>query len=212
MARAVEETDMLKQRIWSLTIAVWASLIIIILGGCASTEPSNFYVLSPVQAIANGPDAGRSLPGVTIGVGPIEIAQYLDRPQMVSRSSQNELILAEFDKWAEPLKDNIGRVLAENLSGLLSTDRVFVFPWRHSGLIDYQAVVRITRFDTDWLEETKLVARWKILGENGDLLVMRKSEYRASGKEGYRAIAEAMSQNLADLSRDIAAAIQALEK
>jgi hypothetical protein len=37
--------------------------------------------------------------------------------------------LGEFDQWAAPLQDTFVRVLAENLSLLLGTDRVLLHPW-----------------------------------------------------------------------------------
>ncbi|UCC31474.1 MAG: membrane integrity-associated transporter subunit PqiC [Phycisphaerales bacterium] len=44
-------------------------------------------------------------------------------------TSGHRLTLAEFDRWAEPLAFGFSRVLAENLSALLLTDRVLLFPW-----------------------------------------------------------------------------------
>ena len=60
--------------------------------------------------------------GPVIGVGPITVPKYLDRPQIVTRSGRNQLALGEFDRWAEPLQDNVLRVLAENLAFLIPTD------------------------------------------------------------------------------------------
>jgi uncharacterized lipoprotein YmbA len=58
-----------------------------------------------------------------------------------------------------------------------------------------------------------LIARWSLLSEEGqEALVSRRSRFRApAGAPGYEAMVAAMSQTVADLSRDIAAAITTRE-
>src|SRR5262245_23853131 len=49
-------------------------------------------------------------------------------------------------QWAEPLPDNFSRVLAEDLSLLLATDHVAVFPRKGPVPMYYQMSVEVTRF------------------------------------------------------------------
>lgn len=190
--------------------AVTLGAPLMILGGCASTQPSKFYLLTSL------PDAGTSKPvaaaerGVAIGIGPIELPPYLDRPQIVTRASENQLDLSEFNRWAEPLRDNVARVLAENLSILLSTDRAAAFPWQGSTPIDYQVTVEVIRFEGNAAGQTSLIARWSLFGTGGkEVLLTRKSDHSvpAAGRD-YEAMVSAMSRALADFSREIAAAIK----
>jgi uncharacterized lipoprotein YmbA len=58
---------------------------------------------------------------MSIGINPIVVPAYLDRPQIVTRIGANELEMAKFHCWAEPMEDSLGRVLAEDLSNLLFT-------------------------------------------------------------------------------------------
>src|SRR5215510_9952978 len=97
-----------------------ASLLV---GGCAS-QPSRFYLLSalPSTETASPATSGQQRP--TIGVGPVTLPRYVDRPQIVTRTSPYEIKVAEFDRWAEALDSNFSRVLADNLSFLLPTARV----------------------------------------------------------------------------------------
>jgi len=74
-----------------------------VLGGCASTEPSRFYILHSLSGSEAETQIAAAENGVAIGIGPIELPEYLDRPQIVTRLSKNELQLAEFDQWVEPL-------------------------------------------------------------------------------------------------------------
>ena len=86
-------------------------LTMIFLSGCGgSSAPSKFYLLSSLaksDAQTRNPESPVRL---AVGVGPVEVPAYLDRPQIVTRLSLNTLRLAEFDKWAEPLKDTVSRI------------------------------------------------------------------------------------------------------
>ena len=84
--------------------SVGVIFILIIIGGCASTPPSRFYVLSPLQGDHRQAKADDTC--AAISVGPVELPDYVDRSQIVTRISPNKLYLAEFDQWAEPLKES----------------------------------------------------------------------------------------------------------
>ncbi len=193
----------------SLTPMVLACALI--LGGCAATKPSRFYLLTPLPQSGKGILTATAAQGLAIGIGPIELPSYLNRPQIVTRASQNELQLAEFNHWAEPLEETVTRVLAENLSVLLSTDDVAVFPWKQAIKVDYQATVEVMEFDIKSNGESSLVTRWRIFTDNGRTVLMtkRSSFSQNSTNQDFREMASAMSRNLADLSEEIAQAIKA---
>lgn len=187
------------------------SLAVFLSGGCSSPD-TRFYVLSDVAAttrLAAGVEQD-----VAVGLGPVELPEYLDRPQIVTRTDQNELQLAEFDKWAEPLKDNVSQVLAENLRILLPSNKVVVYPWKRATSINYQAVVKITRFDHTVDGESVLSARWSILsGDGANTLATQESRYAQRPKEAsYRATVAAMNQTLERFSQDVADKINELNK
>ena len=189
-------------------------LCLVVAAGCANTKPSRFYTLSALASSETRTKAGSSSPGLAIGVGPITLPEHLDRPQIVTRTSRNELRLAEFDRWAGSLKDDFSRVLAENLSILLSTDRVSLYPWRRSMLIDYQVVVDVTRFDGELGGNTWLDARWTVFGgRDKEVLSMHTSRIsESSGAQSFAALVGAQSQALGRLSREIAEAITGISK
>ena len=176
------------------------------LGGClGGSSPSRFYLLSPLPASESPAKVG----GVAIGVGPISLPNYLDRSQIVTRKGENQLQLAEFDRWAESLQRNFTRVLLLNLSTLLATDRMALHPWNRSTPIDYQVTVDVARFEAGTDEKISLLARWSIIdgGKQGTLR-MRKSIFSEPiASEGYEATVESMSRAVASLSREIAEAI-----
>ena len=184
--------------------------ILVILVGCGTTAPSRFYILQSMRAEAVRTEARAMERELSIGVGPVELSRHLDRPQIVIRAEGNEVSFAEFDRWAEPLKENISRVLSENLSILLSTDRVVVFPWKSSTLIDYRVEASLIRFDVSPEGITTLIANWTISdGLGTQVLLKRRSVIRSSATgQGYKAKVLAMNRTLSDLSREIATAFK----
>ncbi|MBW2412733.1 MAG: membrane integrity-associated transporter subunit PqiC [Deltaproteobacteria bacterium] len=188
---------------------------LVVLAGCAGTSPpSNFYVLSTLPESAAETRSDGDLNRIAVGIGPVILPDYLDRSQIVTRTSPNELKVAAFDRWAEPLKSSFPRILMENLAILLNTDRVAVYPWRKAIPIEYQVVVDVVRFDASPGGNAVLVARWSLLGNGGDKLhLIKKSTFRkTTGSKDYEAMVSAQSQLVIELSREIAAAIKAISR
>jgi len=180
----------------------------LLLGGCAyQSPPASFFVLSP-QAEAS--PATRS--GLLLGVGPVNLADYLDRNQIVRRDTEVRLRMDEFNRWAGDHGKNITAVLAENLARTLGSDGVLAYPWTSSLDLDYQVVVDIKRFDAGPDNLVVLEAQWQLLREPRQLLQLRRShiEIRAADNS-HEAQVKAQSQALAELGKAIAAAVQAAE-
>lgn len=176
---------------------------------CAATVPSRFYTLAPVasETEAAAAPASRDL---TIGLGPVVLPNYLDRPEIVRRTGQYELDIAEFDRWSEALETMVPRIMAQNLAATLATDRVLIFPQRRAPETDYQVEIEIFRFDAGSDGEVVLDAQWEIYGGRGEKpLALHKQTFRQPvDGEGYAAVAGAMSAALAALSTEIAADIR----
>jgi hypothetical protein len=200
---------MIPKRFSSPTLA--AVILGLMLTACAQTQPSRFYTLSSLSDTATTPSAASN--DLAIGVGPISLPNYLNRPEIVRRSTPNEFQVAEFDRWGEQLRDVFPRVMAENLSELLATDRVFLLPQRRATTIDYQVEVNVTRFDADVGGPAILAARWEIFDDDGKSLVVDRSTFTETVEgDGYGAVATAMSRTVAAFSQEIAAAITALSR
>jgi Uncharacterized protein conserved in bacteria len=189
-------------------LGVW----VLLLSGCGHTQPSRFYLLQSIPGMEKDKHAATNGQSLTICVGPVMIPKYLDRPQIVTTTKTSELKLAEFDRWAEPFKDNFSRVLTENLSEALETDRVAVFPRESAASSDYQIIVTVIRFDGESGGNAVLSARWSIYGEGGKKeLFSKKSDLsEPAGVQGYEALVSAQSRMIAGLSKEIAGAIKAL--
>jgi uncharacterized lipoprotein YmbA len=142
-------------------------------------------------------------------VGPVELPQYLDRPHIVASGSGNEYEISGFDRWTEPLRDNITNILGENLSRILQSERITVFPWIDSSAIDYQVVVQVINFEGALGGQVSLSAQWVIIGvkEEKELLTRKSSLSGSAGSDGYEALVAAQSRLLGDLSAEIAAGL-----
>ena len=193
-----------------IVFLVLCAISTIALSGCSTPAvPTRLYVLTPltqVEPASRAPGVG----DVTIGVGPVEVPQYVNRPEIVTGRDSPVLQSAALAEWAEPLRDGFTRVLAENLSLLLATERVAIFPWQ-SGVLEYQVVVHVIQFLGQPGGDVALVAFWSLLGKQGQEVLSKKSSFREpTGGQDYEALAAAMSRTVAALSRAIAVAISAL--
>jgi uncharacterized protein len=166
---------------------------------------------NPLSASATSPAPGAAQ-GPVIGVGPITLPKYLDRPQIVTRASGHQLALGEFERSAEPLDTNVIRALVEPLARLTPTDRIAVFPWPRGTPIDYYVTVEVAHFFGQRGGSATLIAHWSIFQEEGrEALVSCTSRLTAqSGGPQYDGMVAAMSQTVAELSGEIAAAIRGL--
>ena len=203
---------MLNSHIFRLTLVTLA-LSVMVLAGCRGTsENARFYKLS---AILSSDEAAKPAgKAVAIGIGPIKFPDHLDRPEIVTRTSRNALQIGEFNRWAGSLREDFSRVLTENLSILLSTDYVFVFPWQKTIPIDYRVAVEVSRFDGELGKSATLIARWTVMdGEKKELKSIRRSSITepAQGKS-YEAMVAALSRTVEQFSEEIAETINTLSR
>ena len=200
---------MIAARILSACLIVVATSI----AGCLwrATQPTQFYVLTSLSEDHRATPMPGDRRDLGIGVGPVELPRYLDRPQMVIRMSGNALAMAEFDQWAEPLQESVIRILAENLSLLLATDYVATFPWPRAARLEYQVTVNVTQFEAGPDGEVRLAARWAVFEAGGKEELLRNTFTVRLPLESsdYATIVRTMSQSLAALSQDIAVALRA---
>ena len=180
--------------------------------GSGTQQPTKNYVLNSLYSEESQTQAVADLSEIGILVGPIRMALYLDRTDIVIRDSQNQIRLADFSQWAGPLQENFSRVLAENLSVLLATDRVGIFPGTRAKLFDYNVTVNVTRFDGMPGGKADLRARWAILGKKREKMLTENHSVLSQPvmDDSMEALIAAESRTLADLSREIAEAIIAL--
>ena len=134
------------------------------------------------------------------------LPDYVNRTQIVTRTSANELALGYLDLWAEPLTESVPRMIAENLSRLLCTKEIVFFPWRPSRVPDIRVEAEVLAMDGTLGGSVSLDVWWSVA--SGDTRIVRKATYaQAAAGQSYDALVQAHSLALGALSRDIAGVI-----
>jgi uncharacterized protein len=185
------------------TCALFAFLFLTVVcfSGCSTrSHPADFYLLSPQPLPQLAARDG------LIGVLPVRIPDYLDRPQIVTRTGENTLDLNEFHRWAEPLRVNITAILVQNLSHILQTDGI-INTNQNLGLpLRFQVGMDVLRFDGELGGLVILSGRWSIFsGDGKEVSVARGFSFQEqTDSETYADFVAAMSRTIAELSRVIA--------
>jgi uncharacterized lipoprotein YmbA len=193
--------------------AIATLFVALLLPGCAGapSEPTRFYRLDgqPQRAQTSSliPQPGEGL----IGVGPVKLAAYLDRPQIVERQSPHRLGLHEFDHWAGSLQENIVQVVSDKMRQRLTHMQVISYPWHSAVKPDYEVALSINRFERSG-ERIWLKLRWALIrSRDNKLLVMQRMviEEPLEGS-GIEAGVEAANRAVGQLAERIVASIPAL--
>lgn len=188
-----------------------AGFLLILLSACAggSNPPNRYYVLS---SAAGSPSTGSgpTQHGPLIDVAPVSLPGYLDQAGITTRAGGNQVVRADFDRWAGPFGSEVTRAVGENLSVMVPTERLTVGSTGRSVPYDYLVQIEIVTFERDQSGTVQLIARWSLFRENGDTLVaMRTSRIsRPTAATDYNSDVAAMSGALEDLCRDIASDIR----
>ena len=188
-------------------------LLSLVLAGCLGgrSAPTSFYMLSPFSPSPAGTSAATAEARIHIGLETVAVAEYLNRNEIVVNLDNTVYRLAEFNQWAEPLSNNLTRVLEQNLINLLRDDSIDVFLASQSSIpFDYRLEIDVIRLDGNLADQATLVAQWALLeGEEDNLKLMRQSRYQEPAADNtYKALVLAKSRTIEKLSRDMAAAIK----
>ena len=170
------------------------------LASCSST-PLKAYRLEP-----DGPVSRSS--GVSIGVGPILIADYLTRAEMPVQTAPNELEYSYDSLWAGTLEKQLGNTIGINLSRRLRTGSVYQYPWDPTYGVRYQVSLDVREFHSSVDGQVVLDAGWRIYDLQRKKILVSRSSYFTETFEGagFQPALAAKSRAVSRLSAEIAAA------
>jgi uncharacterized protein len=182
------------------------------LAGClgGQSPPTNFYMISPLSPSTAGTAPASAEARIHIGLETVVIPEYLNRNEIVLNLDNTSYQFAEFNQWAEPLDENLTRVLEENLTNLLQDDSIEVLLASESSIpLDYRLEVDVLRLDGNFGDEVTLIAQWALLeSEEDELILLRRSKYQTPvADETVKELVLAKSRIIDKLSRDIAEAV-----
>jgi len=180
---------------------LFVAVVALLAAGCASTPAPRFYTLS--AQIESAPYA----PAPSVSVAAVTVPDVVDRPQLVVAVNANEVIILEQHRWAEPLKGELGRVIAENLSRMTGNAHIAAYPQNASLNADYRVLVDFQRFSGQPQGAVVLEALWSLRAANGETLRSGRARAQQTAEGGYDALVAAYSRALASISAEIAAAL-----
>jgi uncharacterized protein len=188
------------------------------LAGCSTSPTPKLYTLAPRPATAGSRSATAgsgstvaSRSPMTVIVRQVDVAKYLDRPQIVRYSDSYEMKASEFERWGEGLPDMVTRVLVENLSQRLPASQVYAASGPLSlPVTDVTVEVNISKFDPDPGGTVILGAQWVVHSGSGkkarDNFHAREFRIAPTSNDTAAQVA-AMSDALGQLADQIAAGV-----
>lgn len=180
-------------------------------------DRTRFIMLAPATPVGSSsaqPTGTQKLTSLAIGLGPIRLPEYLDRPELLIRTSPNGFDLSETDRWAEPLVDNFRHALANDLTNLLGSKNIVQYPWDPGTKLDIIVHIEVQRFEADTSHSAELVARWDLRTSQTDqVLASREARFsHQSTSAAGDAVAGALSEDVAELAQQIASMIVRVEQ
>jgi uncharacterized protein len=174
----------------------------LILAGCAQPG-KKFYVLT-----ASGPTPSGG--GLSIGVGPITLAEYIDRPNLVVQQGPNQLAVAEDHRWAGDLAGSIARVTAANLGRELGTGNVRTYPWQRDSEIRYQVNLDVRQLHSTQDGYAVIEVGWRAYSLPERTLKVSRTfvDREALVVDGYPAMVAAQSKLLERLAESISSSLR----
>ena len=176
----------------------------------AQPDLTRYYLLTAAPAQPEA-DAGAALKRWVVGVRAVDIAPYLQTKLFAVRSHGNEIVFLDSTRWGESLDLGIARVLADNLQALKNVARVTTPPFRADEQRDFEILLRVTACEGTADGEVRFSARWRILAPTAAAGTVAEGAYSASGLRwdghDHGQLAARLSEAIAALSRDIAAAL-----
>ncbi|MFP3983873.1 MAG: membrane integrity-associated transporter subunit PqiC [Desulfurivibrionaceae bacterium] len=193
-----------------------AVILALLCGGClGGGHPVEHYYLGAAVS-----ESGAPLPkelklssGEFIAVGPVKLTPELKRAGIAVRTGDYRLRVSQTRVWAAPLEEMMAFSLARNLSILLDTDRVEVYPDPRYGEVRYQVELEVVEFSGGLKKGFDCEIIWTLSDDRKGGILTRKrfSRREPLEEEDYDAYVAAASRSLAALARDISTALPAAE-
>ena len=182
------------------TISIFLGALLLL--GCAAGSKSYYVLTSDGPAPSGG--------GTGIGVGPVSVAEYIDRSNLVLAESPNQLSVAEDHRWAGDLSAAIARVTAANLGRRMHTGNVHTYPWKGDDGLRYQIAIDVSQLHGAADGYAVIEASWRAYSLPDRKLKVSRNfvDREALEKDGYQALVAAQSRLLSRLATDIASGLK----
>lgn len=178
--------------------------------GCLGKPATQYFTLGAADPAGTSSLAAR--PELGLVVGPIEFPRYLERREIVTRDGAHRLVLSNANRWGGSLRDEVPRVLSDDLGRLLGTERVVVFPTEPPFRLDYRVLLDVGEFEGVLGDAVTLRARWSVVsGVDGRALAVEEAHVvEATASPSFEDLVAAQRAALRRLGETIAARLVAL--
>ncbi len=182
----------------------------LLLAACSSSPPTAYYALDLQKPSSQEPKSLSSAEPVIV-VLPTDVPEMVDRSQIVTRDGENRVLVSDSHRWAAPLRHEISRVVAAELSDRLGSSGVITLPYAPDNpMPDYRLKIIVQRLDLQSGHGVLLDAAWIITARDG---VERRGRetleepVSPSASDVYAALAAAQTKALRRLADNIANSI-----
>ena len=175
------------------------------LAGCTRYQPVPLYQLDGGAVVAETEKDG---PAVLLG--PVSIADYLQREAFLQRQTDGSLMPADDARWAGSLAADIDQLLLRQLAAKLDSQRLVLAPADPGFSPDVQVLLNISRLDSGPLHPAVLEAHWRLLDKAGKLRDSRLLRLEEPHDGSAADQVQAQSRLLRQLVQQLAEAIEPL--
>lgn len=134
------------------------------LAGCSVHQPDALYQLD-----SGTPGQPMQSAGMAVLLGPVTIADYLQRETLLQRQNDGSLSAATDGRWAGSLSADIDQLLLRQLAWRLDSQRVVLAPASGGFTPDVQVLLSITRLDSGESQPAILDAQWRLIDRRGQV-------------------------------------------
>lgn len=175
------------------------------LAGCSVHQPVSLYQLdsgSPAQPAQSA--------GMAVVLGPVSIADYLQRETLLQRQPDGSLQASTDGRWAGSLSSDINQLLLRQVAGHLDSQRVVLAPATVGFTPDVQVLLSITRLDSGESQPAVLDAQWRLLDRRGQVRDNRIIHLQEPHAGGTAAQVQAQGVLLQRLAEQLSVALKPL--
>src|SRR5574344_1631200 len=116
-------------------------LVVFSVIACTRSMPSSFYTLATTPSYQHLNIKNKMRIGIYV-----TIPKYIERPQIVTKKDEVEMDISEFHRWIEPVSDNIGQIVSENIMD--RTKKITILPINTNRKnVDYVVNIDVKKFE-----------------------------------------------------------------
>ncbi|MHC8337232.1 PqiC family protein [Pseudomonas sp. HLT2-19-2] len=175
------------------------------LAGCSTHQPVSLYQLdsgSPAQPAQSA--------GMAVLLGPVTVADYLQRETLLQRQPDGSLQASTDGRWAGSLSSDIDQLLLRQVAGHLDSQRVVLAPATVGFTPDVQVLLTITRLDSGEAQPAILDAQWRLIDRRGQVRDNRIIHLQEQHAGGTAAQVQAQGVLLQRLAEQLSTALKPL--